>query len=179
MRQWTRRLGEDLDDSLSDLVMYIYWPTQWKCSHYGRQQSLQAKQWTNFELLTEAEGRNELQECSTSYSPWMLHRGSVNPGPTLNLRSQRKHDVHFQSIYDLDHILNKSTLEYHLQFISHESMTSDFTVLPYSCARSLVALVTELPWMALQEVYGSAKTRALSFFIQRQLSLKNVTCFNI
>ena len=74
------------------------------------------------------------------------------PRTTLNLQSQHKHDGHFQSIYDLDHTLNKSTLEYHLQFMSYESMTSDFTVLPYSCARSLVALVTELPWMALQEV---------------------------
>ena len=83
------------------------------------------------------------------------------PRTTLNLRSQRKHDGHFQSIYDLDHTLNKPTLEYHLQFISYESMTSDFTVLPYSCARSLVALVTELPWMALQEVYGSHWKRLL------------------
>ena len=179
MHQGTWKFGNDLGHFLSDLVMDIYWPTQWKCFHYGWQQSLQVKEWTNCELLTEAGGRNELQECSTSYSPWVSHRGSVNPGPTLNLRSQCKHDVHFQPIYDLDHTLNKSTVEYHLQFVSYESMTSDFTVLPYSCACCLVALVTELPWMALQEVDGSAKTRALSFFIQRQLSLKNVTCFNI
>lgn len=105
------------------------------------------------------------RSCVTFGRPLKVFR--IQQCEILNCLSHRELRAHFQPIQNLDHVLNRSTLEYHLQFISYESMTSDFTVLAYSCAWSWVAVVTELPWITRQELQGSAKTRALPVFIQR------------
>lgn len=141
----------------------LYWPNEWKCLKilHSWQQSLQEKQWTNFELLVEmgedkgekwASGNLSYSSLYAAHSRWSINVCWMLEHWMLNSWSQWKLHTHVQQIYDLDHTHNKSTLEYHLQFISCESMTSDFTVLSCSCACSLVAGVTELPWITLQEL---------------------------